>query len=493
MAKQRAKRLSRRAFIQRGMGASVFLSAWGSSCTTLSRDKRQPNVVFILTDDQAYWTINALGFPDAYTPNQDRLVAEGATFSNAFVPTPVCSPNRASLITSRYGTEVGITDWISPTGGKFTRDEAHLGLDPNLPTWVRDLADAGYDTALIGKWHLGTDERFHPTHFGYRHFTGFRGGGTAVQNPTLEHNGKDEQFEGFTVDVLTDAAIQYIRDTDRAQPFLLSLHYREPHAPWMPVADEDWARFKDKPITIPEPNFPDLDIERVTRLTREYLASVAGVDRNLGRLLQTLDQLNLSNDTVVIFTGDNGYNIGHHGVVHKGNASWITGAARDIPGNDPRVARPNMFETSIRVPLLVRWPKAVKPGLRISRTVTTLDWYLTLLAMCDAAAPKGAVLRGRSFLPLLSGAATNWDNDMYGEYSQHHYTEADLRMYRTPEWKLVRDFKNQGKDELYHLKTDPGERANLIADESCRSVRDSLSKKMRARMETVGDPLTKRT
>src|SRR5690606_14875670 len=127
---------------------------------------QRPNILFILTDDQAAWAMTNAGNPDADTPAMDRLAAEGAKLTNCFVTTPVCSPSRVGLLTSRYGSETGITDWISPRPGPNRRDESQLGLDPAVPTWVRALRDAGYRTGLVGKWHLGTQDHFLPKHFG---------------------------------------------------------------------------------------------------------------------------------------------------------------------------------------------------------------------------------------------------------------------------------------------------------------------------------------
>ena len=144
----------------------------------------RPNILFLFTDDQAPWAIGVSGYPHAKTPNLDRLAKSGAYLVNSFTTTPVCSPSRASLMTSRYGSELGITDWIHP------RREPQLGLDPDLVTWPEVLREAGYHTGLVGKWHLGVPDRFHPTKTGFDYFMGFRTGGTRPSNPILEKNGQ---------------------------------------------------------------------------------------------------------------------------------------------------------------------------------------------------------------------------------------------------------------------------------------------------------------
>lgn len=476
------ERLSRRRFLRHAAGVTCAAMA-GLGARAGAEAGRRPNIVFIYTDDQAAWALHASGNADVHTPNLDRLFSEGVTLSNCFVTTPVCSPSRVGLLTSRYGSEVGIPDWISPQAPKNGEaDERELGLDPSLPTWVRDLRDAGYATGLVGKWHLGVPDRFHPSHFGYAHFTGFREGGAKVIDPDLEKEGVVQSFQGLTVDILTDHAIEFVKDHAEKLPFLLSLHYRSPHAPWSPVAPEDSAPYDGKKLEAPNLDFPDLDVERVEKLMAEYLASVSGVDRNVGRVLAEIEGLGIAENTIVVFTSDHGYNVGHHGLLHKGNARWITHA-------NATVARPNMFDTSLRTPACVRWPGKLEAGARIGSAVTNLDWFPTLLALAGVSMPADRTIHGRDFSPLLLGEEVAWDEAFYGEYSIRHYTSADLRMYRSTEWKLIRDFMNEGKDELYHLAEDPGETVNLIDDEGAKAVRDQLHERLLAKMRSIKDPV----
>ena len=183
---------------------SLTTNAWMLACamllaaspTSVHAQPKRPNILFIQTDDQAAWALGRSGNRDAHTPHLDRFFGEGAYLRNAFVSTPVCSPSRASLITSRYGTEVGITDWIDAPV------EPDVGLSPALATWPKLLADAGYFTGLIGKWHLGVQDRFHPSKFGFKYFMGFRAGGEATKNPKLEVDGEVRQADGFIVDIV---------------------------------------------------------------------------------------------------------------------------------------------------------------------------------------------------------------------------------------------------------------------------------------------------
>ena len=483
--------MDRRDFLKAiGLGAaSLVIPGYigGAGVSAEKRGKRKPNIIFIMTDDQGPWAFGAAPDPNALTPNIDRLRREGARLTNYFVTTPVCSPSRAGLMTSRYSTEVDIPDYLS---GRHK----DLGLDPKLPTWPRALADAGYATALVGKWHLGQLDDYYPKHYGYDEFTGFRVGGKTSQNPQVEVNGKVKRIEGYTPDILTGFAIDFIR-RHREKPFLLSLHFWAPHAntanrtpdgdrTWLPLSDADWGRFRNSEPVLPHRHYPKLDIPRAKRMMREYLASVASVDRNLGRLLALLDELGLAENTVVIFTSDNGYNLAHNGIWHKGNGRWLL--------TDNRGHRPNMYDNSLKVPAIIRWPKVIELGMTLDQTITNLDWFPTILAMAGVTVPKEHIMRGRNFLPLLECKWLPWDNDFFAQYSMWdwHQTGAVLRTYRTPRWKLVRDFKHEGKDELYDLVNDPAETRNLInsPDRRVQKKRQSLNKKLLQSMRRINDP-----
>ncbi|MDA0833107.1 MAG: sulfatase-like hydrolase/transferase [Planctomycetota bacterium] len=456
------------------------------SASSLAAAER-PNILFILTDDQAPWALGYSGYAQAVTPNLNRLFASGAYFPNAFTTTPVCSPSRAGLMTSRYGTELGITDWINP------RNEPELGLDPDVVTWPKLLKEAGYRTGLVGKWHLGTEDKYHPRVFGYDTFVGFRAGGSTPKDPVLEVRGElDQKHEGLLTDILTDYAIEFIESPDET-PFLLSLHYRAPHAPWLPVADKDWAPFADLDPEIPNPGFPNLDTPRVKKFTREYLASVAGVDRNILRLLKALESSFAAENTIVIFTSDHGYNMGHNGMWHKGNGHWILTQLPEGTENIPALQRPNMYDNSLRVPLAIRWPGVIAPKTVINETVTILDWFPTLLDMAGVPLPPDLKIHGRSIVPLIKGTANNWDNTLYAEYSTHHQSKTAMRMYRTPRWKLKKDFLNPGRDELYNLELDPEERDNIIDSPSAevRNIHHELNEKILATMQKLDDPALK--
>jgi uncharacterized sulfatase len=438
---------------------------------------RKYNLIAIVTDDQARWSIGAYGNADAKTPNMDRLARDGALFVNAFVDTPVCSPSRAAFLTGRHGTELGITDWIN-----MNEAAQGVGLPPGTVTWPAVLRKNGYATALLGKWHLGHRPEHHPTKFGYDHFWGFLGGGTEPIDPHVEVAGTVQQLKGPVPDLLTDEAMRWI-ESNGGQPFALSMHFREPHLPYGPVPEQDRAVYKDSDLKVPQLKLLD---EKVTKdLTREYYASVHAIDRNLGRLLARLEELKLHENTIVLFTSDHGYNVGHHVLHGKGNAVWIGGGV-----HGPK--RPNMYESSIRVPLLLRWPGVVKGGTRVEQMVTNVDTFAGVLGMLGVAPPTDVKQRGRDFSPLLRRETiADWRTEIFGQYDLHNQGIAFLRMIRADRWKLVRHHLSNGSNELYDLENDPGEQRNRYYDKRVFDIRDDLQKRLTAWQQSIDDPLLK--
>lgn len=447
---------------------------------------KKPNVIFILCDDMAPWAFSA-EHPDAQTPNLDRLCKEGIRLSQYFSSSAVCSPARASLLTGMYNTEAGVPDILG---------DDDTGLETDKPSFVREFANAGYATALFGKWHIGHQDRQHPTKHGYQEFKGFRIGGVISKDPVVEVNGVEQQVEGYTSDILTDYAMDFIsRKAGENAPFLVSVHHWAPHAnqnvltdndrTWHPLAEEDWCHFKDLDPQVPNPDYPKLDIPRIKRMTREYLASVHSVDRNVGRILNQLEELGIADDTIVIFSSDNGFNIGHNGIWHKGNGWWIL--------TDNRGDRPNLYDNSLRVPCIVRWAGSIPAGQVCDRVINSMDWYPTLMQMCGLGRPSDGRVRGRDFLPLLCNEPVEWDDDLFAQYSMWEWNQggAQLRSCRTPEWKIVIDYKQIIQNELYHISSDPEEHRNLWndPDSEVQRVKETLLKNMQKRMREISDPL----
>lgn len=461
-------------FVLSSLAALLFWAGAGQSATWASD---RPNLIAIVTDDQGCWAMGAYGNEEIHTPNMDRLAREGALFTNAFASTPVCSPSRASYLTGLYSTECWITDWISSP-------EAQGGLGLKNPTWVQSLGGHGYRTALVGKWHLGELPEYHPTRFGIDHFYGFLSGGNRPMNPTLEVEGETRKLEGPLPDLLTDDAIAFI-EADRGEPFALLLHYRAPHLPYGPVPEEDSAHYKDLDPTVPE--FPAADVGKLKAQTKAYYASISSVDRNLGRLLEALDRLDLAQNTLVVFTSDHGYNLGRHGISTKGNGHWIAGGV-----TGPK--RPNVWDSSMRTPMAMRWPAVIKPGTRIDELVSHLDMFRFVHGALGIPLPKNCQAHGVDFSPLLRGEPIPPRETIFGQYDLHNNGLSYLRMARTARWKYVRHFHSNNMDELYDLEKDPGERRSLLRNNKPKStahqeIFENLRQQLGEWMQSIDDPL----
>jgi choline-sulfatase len=451
-----------------------LLALTGVPAANAEQDDR-PNLITIVTDDQAIWAVGLYGNAEIHTPNMDRLGAEGLVFSNAFVATPVCSPSRATYLTGLWPTEHGVEDWIAPF-------EAATGAGIAGMTWAHVLQRNGYRTGLIGKWHLGTSRPSHPKSMGFDHFMGFTGGGNKAMDPTLEVDGAIVRMKGPTPDLLVDDAIRFVRD-NRDRPFALSVHFRAPHTPYGPVPEVDRRPYKKLDPELP--NFEGLDPEQIKTRTRKYYASVSSIDRNLGRLLKLLDELDLAENTIVLFTSDHGYNEGRHGVTTKGNGRWIV-------GGQVGPTRPNMWDTSIRVPLMVRWPRKISPGSRTDHTVSNLDMYKTVLGALEIPIPADSKAHGVDFSPLLRGKALPDREVLFGIYDLHNAGLAHMRMIRTKKFKYVRSYRSNFRDELYDLQSDPGETTNLLRSAQ-RFKWAAVEKKLRVRLvawqRSIDDPI----
>lgn len=431
-----------------------------------------PNLLFIMTDDQARWATGCYGNSDIHTPNMDRIAKEGALFTNAIVASPVCSPSRATLLSGLYPTEAGITDWISPA-----QSDAGAGLD--APTWTQVLQQNGYKTALFGKWHLGSEPDHHPTAKGYDHFMGFLVGGNKPVNPTLEVDGENEKLDGPLPDILVDHTMAWI-DDNRDKPFAVSLHFRAPHLPYGPVPPEDTAHYANTDPTLPD--FPGRDTEKLRKSTLGYYASISSIDRNIGRLLAYLDETGLTKNTVVIFTSDHGYNEGRHSINTKGNGQWIAGGV-----NGPK--RPNMWETSITIPMLIRWPGKIKPGSQVDYPFSNLDYYRTVLGLLDIEVPSDSSARGMDISPALFGKSLPKRESLFGQYDLHNNGLAYLRMIRTDRYKYIHHFHENMTHELYDLERDPDEKRNLFRAGKHTNIVEALYNDMIDWMRSINDPL----
>ncbi|MDF2439753.1 MAG: choline-sulfatase [Abditibacteriota bacterium] len=425
-----------------------------------------PNILLFLTDDHGAWALSCNGNSEIQSPHLDRLAAQGARFSNAFTPSPVCSPARACLLTGRTPSQVGIHDWLgeheTSIGDRdWLRDETTL---PQL------LHAQKYFCGLSGKWHLGQSHgcpRGFDWHFGLSRHQGVHRGSYpyVFQNQPLELDGNKTQ-------IITDYALRFLQEAPRDQPFFLNVGYIATHSPYLGqepelVALYDKSTFAEIPPYSPHPwakneGFPDEWAPDECRIRyQNYYAAVTDIDRHANRIIEALRVQKRLDNTIIVYTSDHGCTLGHHGFWGKGNST-----------------RPlNMHETSLRVPLLIRHPTETVPNSTIPQCIDHFDLFQTLCDWAGATPPQSTL--GRSFRPLLRGERMNWDDTTFGEYG-------DLRMIRTPQWKFVKRFPS-GPHDLFDLANDPLETRNLANEPALSRVCEKLNAELTKYFDGVQD------
>lgn len=303
-------------------------------------------------------------------------------------------------------------------------------------------------------------------------------------DPTLEVAGTVKNLQGPLPDLLTDDAISFIK-ANRDEPFAVCLHFRAPHLPYGPVPPVDSRQYEGLDPTVPE--LKGLDIPTIKRRTLGYYASISSVDRNIGRLLSSLDELELAHNTLVMFTSDHGYNEGRHYINTKGNGHWVAGGV-----NGPK--RPNMWDTSIRIPMAFRWPAVIQKGRSVDAMVSNIDMFRTILGALSVPLPDSTKALGRDFSSLLRGETAQQPNLIFGQYDLHNSGLAYLRMLRTDRYKYVRHFHSNFMDELYDLKSDPDENTNLLrrrrnAPADLEALEQGFREQLTQWMKSIEDPL----
>ncbi|MDE2750769.1 MAG: sulfatase-like hydrolase/transferase [Chloroflexota bacterium] len=423
------------------------------------------NIILVVNDDLAQWALGSYGNAEIHAPTLDYLAATGVQMDNAFTPTPVCSPARASLLTGRLPSQHGIHDYLSSTMPEIHRRP-----------WLKDevtlaqlLSQAGYQTAHCGKWHLGSDDQ---PQAGFGHW--FSGVGDYPAEHGGDHrfslNGTIETIAGQRTQVITDQAISFLRQRDRASPFFLHIGYFGTHNPWRGQPERLAAAYRNKTFEnlLNQPAYPfgtqALESTLPTRLDprealAQYFAAVSHIDEALGRLLDELEALQLREEALIVFTSDHGLCCGHHGLWGKGNATLPL----------------NMLEESIRVPLIFNQPRDLFANQRRSEFVDHLDLFQTLVDYAGIAdmLDDRRNYPGRSFLPLLNNAAAlpGWRSIQFGEYG-------DVRMARARRHKLVRRHNGDAPGELFDLIDDPAESHNLYGNQDCQPIVDKLNREI---------------
>ena len=448
--------------------------------------KQRPNLLFILTDDQGAWALRCAGNTDIHTPNLDRLAAQGTRFENFFCASPVCSPARASILTGRIPSQHGVHDWIrsgsldrqalgEQAGDPyFASEDRPVRYLEGLVTYPDLLARQGYTCALAGKWHLG--DSLHPQH-GFSHWYTIGRGGCLYNRADVVENGTLHFESRYITDLITERALEYLDALSGSEnPFYISVHYTAPHDPW----DEDqhpkeyidlyrdcaFTATPDEPLHPDRiPTAPGGTGEERKRLLRGYYAAVTAMDAGVGRLLDRLEERGQAENTLVIFTADNGMNMGHHGIWGKGNGTFPF----------------NLFDTAVKVPFIARWPGHILADRVTPSMCSHYDIIQTLNELLDLGAQLPEDLPGHSFANVLE----------QGEDTDNHVVILDeygnSRMIRNQEWKYIHRYP-YGPHELYHLTTDPGEKENLVDNPEYAPIREQLLSQLQNWYYTYADP-----
>ncbi len=439
----------------------------------------QINLLFILTDDQGYWAMGCAGNTEIRTPNLDRLAATGSRFENFFCASPVCSPARASILTGRIPSQHGVQDFLRAGNSNiYGVDDRAIEYLSGQTSYTDILSERGYTCGLSGKWHLGYSEKPQKS---FAFWDVHASGAGPYYNPPMIRDGKAYQTSDYVSDLITDNALDFLESAD--QPFCLNVHYTAPHAPWgrehhPPELFEDYYQNCPFESTPDEPMHPQqlsktgssgslgfTEEERKETLSG-YFAAMTAMDANVGRLLDWLEANGLRENTLIAFTSDNGMNMGHHGIYGKGNGTFP----------------PNMFDTSVKVPMLFSRPGHIPEGEVISSLHSHYDIMPTVLDYLNIENPDSDSLPGRSFSALLEGRAIEGDDRVvvFDEYGP-------TRMIRTVKWKYVHRYP-YGPHELYDLINDPDERQNLIAEQKHQPIRESLQADLDAWFVRYADP-----
>jgi arylsulfatase A-like enzyme len=454
-----------------------FLSGLGS--LTLARAQAaRPNIVVILMDDLRWDELHCTGHPFALTPNLDRIAAEGVTFRNAFVTSPLCSPSRACFLTGQYAHVHGITDNTDRSPASH-----------RLPTFPRTLHNSGYETAFVGKWHMGVDDSPRP---GFDHWVGFPGQGTYF-NPELNIDGRHVKETGYTTDILARHATDVISHR-RTKPFCLwmahkavhpeltqyadgSINHPETSSDFVPAERHKWL-FADLPVPRrpnagkPATGKPAL-LRKIADLPplgpgtgtddetiRNRARMLKAVDEGVGQMREALERTGQLDNTVFVFTSDEGYFFGEHGL---------------------SIERRLSYEESIRIPMIIRYPKLIRGGTRIDAMALSIDLAPTLLEI-GGTSPDGKI-HGRSLLPLLRGETGDWRSSFLIEYFSDRTMQRMLSMgyqaVRTERWKYIHYTDLKEMDELYDLQSDLYEMHNLIGEASARTTTESLQAELK--------------
>jgi len=460
--------------------------------------EQRPNIIVIVVDDLRWDELGVAGHPFLETPNIDGLARDGAFFSNAFHSVPLCSPNRASILTGQYPSRHGIIDNV-----------ARNRMSHRLATFPQTLQESGYETAYLGKWHMGNDPTPRP---GFDQWVAIPGQGRTM-NPELYEDGRIHEVPGYITDVLTDRAVEFIQK-DREAPFFIYIGHKAIHPdavqlddgsvdlsvprgyvpaarhqgryeemvfPRRPNNISSLSELEGKPALqhalgikyseeiMEEFGEAELDPGSSDETIRRRAEMLLAVDDGLGRIIETLAAEGVLDETFILFTSDNGFFYGEHGLSLE----------RRLP-----------YEESIRTPLLIRYPALAQPGQRVDHLVASVDIAPTVLEV--AGAPVGDHIQGRSFVPSLQGSSVGARTSVFVEFFTYEnpfpwLLDMDYRAIRTDRYKYIHWMQYPDWGELYDLQDDPFEIRNLVGEPGMEGVLAELRDELRASaLEAMG-------
>lgn len=463
----------------------------------------RPNVVFIMSDDHAAHAISAYGSVVNRTPHIDRLAEEGARLDAVYCTNSICTPSRATILTGTYSH-------INRACSIYSE------FDYRVPTFAQVLQQAGYQTALYGKWHLGVTEKANPR--GFDDWLIFPAQGE-YNDPLMYGPEGERRIEGYATDIITDLSLGFLEQMDRDRPFCLLVHHKAPHRPWVPHPRHDdlypegsipepdtmWDTHESMSRVVQEArmtldDLTENDVKqpvpqelqgddkweersrwKYQRYMSDYLRTVQAIDDSVGTVLDWLDDEGLAENTLVVYTSDQGFFLGDHG--------WF----------DKRL----MFDESLTMPMLVRWPAEIDAGTRVEAMITNVDFAATFLDVCGEDTAQLPQQQGRSFRALLRGEdVEGWPESMYYRYWEHddpeHHAPAHYGV-RTRTHKFIH-YYNDGlgtpgssgrvlpsEYELYDLVSDPAELNNVADDPAYREIRAELEAELARLQDHYGD------
>ncbi len=448
--------------------------------------KQAMNIVMVMADDMGYWAMHCAGNTDIKTPNLDALAREGMRFTNFFCASPVCSPARASIMTGKIPSQHGVHDWIAhghvstsdlseTLRERFTEETAELPWQYHWPksqlsdcegiryiddytAYTEILAQNGYTCALSGKWHLG--DAFNPQK-GFTYWKVNAMGGDNYYYPIVKTGDCFEMLDHvYITDYTTDNALAFLNGHIQAgkadKPFYLSVHYTAPHAPWQreqhPAEFYDLyndCAFNTTPNVEPHSWASKYSPEQRRENLHGYYAAISAMDAGIGRIVECLKAKGIWEDTLFIFTSDNGMSMGHHGIFGKGNGTFPL----------------NMYDTAVKVPMIMTYPSRIKPGTVNAGLYSHYDIMPTIAELFGEELPDRESYPGQSFASLINGEATDDICAADGQMGSDAVVIADeygpVRMIRTKEYKYIHRYP-YGEHEFYDLVNDPDEERNLI-------------------------------